>query len=97
MYLWIAGVAFAAAAIAAGARSNWPLGPLGVVATFTGLALLSNFHGGADAMAKLAKSQRPMGVDYSKSIWATTGYARFFGAFAIVIGAGMTVTALASL
>ena len=64
--------------------------PLGVCAALIGLTLLINLRGGADAVARQMRERKPLGVDYSRSVLASTGYARVFGAFFTLVGSVMT-------
>ncbi len=61
-------------------------GLLGVVAALTGLTLVSNVRGAADALAEGARSYRPMGIDYSRSIMTSPRFTRVFGAAFLVAG-----------
>jgi len=94
--LWVVGVLVAAVASFAGA-AKVELAPMGVIVVMTGLTLLTNYRGSADALAAAMKQQRPLGVDYSRSVLSTPGYARFFGGFALVVGAGFVYSAIAAI
>lgn len=83
--------AFAFVSLLTGFHPDGIFGVIGVVLTLLCLSMLLNINGSADAMAQQMKTMKPMGVDYSKSWFATAAYARFFGAFGTVIGGIMTV------
>ena len=70
------------------------LAPFPAVGLLLGLVLLLNVSGAAQAVSLLMREQRPMGVDYSKSWLASTGYMRFFGGFMALIGTGMLFAVL---
>jgi hypothetical protein len=59
----------------------------GVVVALSGLTLVTNLNGAADALAEATKSYRPLGIDYSRSVLASPRYSRLFGAVALVVGA----------
>ena len=61
-------------------------GLLGVVAALTGLTLVTNVRGAADALAEAARSYRPMGIDHSRSIMTSPRFTRMFGAALLVVG-----------
>lgn len=67
---------------------------IGIVAVLLGLCLLLDLNGSARGAANAIKESKPMGVDYSKSFFATSAYARIFGALAVVVGTGFTVASL---
>ena len=93
--LWILGV-LTAAVLVPTHHAAIATAPLGVVVVLTGLTLLTDFRGGASAMAQVMKTRRPFGIDYSKSFLATPAYGRVFGAFAVLVGSGFLYGALAS-
>lgn len=72
----------------------WGLGPLGVVATLTGLTLVSDYRGGATAMAQAARAHPPRGFAFTYPHLANRTYARIFGAVAVVAGAALVVGAV---
>lgn len=90
-------VAFAAAFVSIplgiAAVARWSFAALGVVAILLGLCLAINLNGSASAVATYLKESKPMGIDYSRTFLASTGYARFFGGFFAVVGVVFTVVA----
>ena len=73
--LWILGVLVAVIVIMTSPkRAGLAMGPFAIVVILTGLTLLTNFRGGAEAMAQAMKTRRPWGIDYSRSFLATTTY-----------------------
>jgi hypothetical protein len=64
---------------------------LGGTGALLGLTLAANVAGAADFWAELATLRRPLGIDYSKSVFTRPGVVRLFGlAFA---GVGVTFIA----
>jgi hypothetical protein len=91
--LWIA--CFLATVILLPAHhAGWGLGPLGVVAILTGLTLVSDYRGGATAMAQAMRARPPRGFTFTYPYLANRPYARVFGGLAVVAGAGLVVGAL---
>lgn len=92
---WIVGV-FVAVILGVTTENDVAIAPLGVIAILTGLTLVTNFRGGTSAMARVMKTYRPWGIDYSGSFLATTAYCRAFGALAILVGGGFLYGAVTS-
>jgi hypothetical protein len=67
------------------------MGSLGISAAVLGLVLAFNIRGSAHAYALLLKDFKPMGVDYSKSLFANPKFIRFFGAMFAFVGAWFVV------
>jgi hypothetical protein len=72
-------------------------GLLGAVAVLIGLTLVTNLNGAADALAEAAKSYRPMGIDYSRSIMTSPRFTRVFGAAFLAVGVVFVAQAVAQL
>lgn len=64
----------------------WLMAALGVTAIVLGVVLAANLRGSAVAYASLLKDYKPMGVDYSKSLFASPKFVRLFGAMFAFIG-----------
>jgi hypothetical protein len=64
----------------------WLMVALGVTAIVLGVVLAANLRGSAVAYASLLKDYKPMGVDYSKSLFASPKFVRLFGAMFAFIG-----------
>ena len=77
-----------------GAPDRAVTGPIGAGAVLLGLTLATNLNRAADTLAAAMKDYRPAGVDYSRSFMATPAYARAFGGFAVVVGAGFVLAAI---
>ncbi|WP_457963392.1 hypothetical protein M1E17_18405 [Arthrobacter sp. D1-29] len=73
--------------------ARWSFAALGIVAVLLGLCLASNLNGSASATANYLKRSKRMGIDYSRTFLASTGYARFFGGFFALVGLILTVVA----
>ncbi|MBD1543590.1 hypothetical protein G9E11_15365 [Arthrobacter sp. IA7] len=92
-YLIVFAVAFVAIPITAltgrGQMNHavlWIVAALGASAVVLGVVLATDLRGSARAYATLLKDFKPMGVDYSKSIFATPKFVRFFGAMFALVG-----------
>lgn len=64
--------------------------PLGISAVLIGLTLVSDLRGGATAVAAQMRDRKPLGIDYSRSVLASTGSVRFFGVVFALVGGAMT-------
>jgi hypothetical protein len=64
----------------------WTMGALGLSAVLLGLVLALDVRGSARAYAAMMKDSKPMGVDYSKSIFATPWFVRCFGGMFALVG-----------
>lgn len=64
----------------------WTMGALGLSAVLSGLALLFDVRGSARAYAAMMKDYKPMGVDYSKSIFSKPLFVRCFGGMFALVG-----------
>jgi hypothetical protein len=64
----------------------WTIGALGLSAVAFGLVLVFDVRGSARAYAAMMKHYKPMGVDYSKSIFAKPLFVRVFGGMFAVVG-----------
>ena len=49
---------------------------LGVVAVLVGVTIGTNLNGSADGLAEATKSSRPLGIDYSRSVFASPRFTR---------------------
>lgn len=70
---------------------------LGTVAALTGLTIVTDLNGSVGALTEAMKSYRPLGVDYSRSAFATRWFTRLFGAVMLVIGVAFVIAALSQL
>lgn len=73
--------------------ARWSFAALGLVTILLGLCLAANFNGSASAIASYLKKSKRMGIDYSRTFLASTGYARFFGGVFAVVGLILAVVA----
>jgi hypothetical protein len=64
---------------------------LGLTAIVLGAMLAADLRGSARAYALMIKDRKPMGVDYSKSIFADPTFIRLFGAMFALVGIGFLV------
>lgn len=64
----------------------WTMGALGLSAVLSGLVLLFDVRGSARAYAAMMKDYKPMGVDYSKSIFSKPLFVRCFGGMFALVG-----------
>jgi len=64
----------------------WMTGVMGAVGIGVGLILLTDMRGAAKAYAKMLKDYKPMGVDYSRSIFTRPLFIRIFGAAFMLVG-----------
>lgn len=76
-----------------GSLVPWTFGALGLAAALLGLMLAFDVRGSARAYAAMTKDYRPMGVDYSKSLFSKPLFIRFFGGMFVLIGVGFVVGA----
>jgi hypothetical protein len=67
--------------------ARWSIGSIGIVAFLIGLTVITNFRGAARGLAEGIKNYEAFGVDYSKSLMASTAFARIFGAMSVFVGA----------
>jgi hypothetical protein len=72
-------------------------GLLGVVAVLVGVTIGTNLNGGANALAEGMKSYRPLGVDYSRSLFASARFTRLFGLMMLIVGVWFIAGAVAEL
>jgi hypothetical protein len=75
-------------------HAPWGLGPLGVVAILTGLTLVSDYRGGAAAMAQAIRARPPRGFTFSYPYLANGLYVRVLGGLAVVVGAAFVAGAM---
>ena len=64
----------------------WTMGALGASAVLLGLVLVTDIRGSARAYASMLKDFKPMGVDYSKSVFAKPAFVRVFGGLFALMG-----------
>ena len=64
----------------------WTMRALGASVVVLGLVLAFDVRGSARAYAEMMKYYKPMGVDYSKSIFSKPLFIRFFGGMFALIG-----------
>jgi hypothetical protein len=64
----------------------WTMGALGLCAVSSGLVLLFDVCGSARAYAAMMKDYKPLGVDYSKSIFSKPSFVRCFGGMFALVG-----------
>jgi hypothetical protein len=69
----------------------WLMAALGLTAIVLGVVLAADLRGSAVAYASLLKDYKPMGVDYSKSVFANPKFVRLFGAMFAFIGGWFVV------
>lgn len=75
----------------AGRVTPWTMGALGASAVVLGLVLVFDVRGSARAYAAMMKDYKPMGVDYSQSIFSKPLFIRFFGGMFALVGAWFIV------
>lgn len=64
----------------------WITGVMGATGIGVGLILLTDMRGAAKAYAKMLKDYKPMGVDYSRSVFTKPLFIRIFGAAFMLVG-----------
>ena len=62
------------------------MGALGLSVVMLGLVLAFDVRGSARAYAAMMKGYKPMGVDYSQSIFSKPTFIRFFGGMFALVG-----------
>jgi hypothetical protein len=62
-----------------------------------GVTIGTNVNGSADALAEATKSYRPLGIDYSRSVFASPRFTRLFGLMMLVVGVVFVAGAVAEL
>ena len=72
-------------------------GLLGVVTVLVGVTIGTNLNDGANALAEAMKSYRPLGVDYSRSVFASPRFTRLFGLMMLIVGVWFIAAAVAEL
>jgi hypothetical protein len=72
-------------------------GLLGPVAVLVGGTIGTNLNGSANALAEAMKSYRPLGVDYSRSVFASPRFTRLFGLMMLIVGVVFLAGAVAEL
>ncbi len=92
--LWILGLAIGAIGTIALEGSGFWMLPIATVAVVFGIFLVLDLAGAARGLAATTATNRPWGVDYSRSIMAKPAFARFFGAMMIVVGVGFALGAV---
>jgi hypothetical protein len=70
------------------------LGILGAAGVLLGATLATNLAGAADFWAGLAADHRPLGIDYSKSIFRRPAFVRLFGLFFAAVGVSFIIGSL---
>jgi hypothetical protein len=64
----------------------WTTGALGLSAVLLGLALVFDVRGSARAYAVMMKDFKPLGIDYSQSVFAKPLFIRLFGGMFVLVG-----------
>jgi hypothetical protein len=64
----------------------WTMGALGLSAVLLGLVLAFDVRGSARAYASMTQDFKPLGIDYSKSIFSKPLFIRFFGGMFALMG-----------
>jgi hypothetical protein len=67
------------------------MGALGITAIVLGVTLAADVRGSARAYASMVKDYKPMGVDYSKSVFTNPEFIRIFGALFAFTGIGFVL------
>ncbi|HEY6748748.1 MAG TPA: hypothetical protein VI357_23915 [Mycobacteriales bacterium] len=73
------------------------MGVLGAVAALTGLTIATNLNGSVQGLTEAMTSYRPLGVDYSRSVFATRWFTRLFGFLMLAVGLLFVVVAVSQL
>ncbi|HKS00963.1 MAG TPA: hypothetical protein VJS86_04745 [Arthrobacter sp.] len=92
-YLVVFAIAFAGIGVLAFAPRElafgivpWLTGTMGAVGFGVGLILVLNMRGAAGAYARLISQSKPLGVDYSRSVFVRPVFIRIFGAAFMLVG-----------
>ena len=64
----------------------WTMGALGASAIILGLVLATDLRASARAYAAMLKDFKPLGVDYSNSLFAKPAFVRIFGGLFALMG-----------
>jgi hypothetical protein len=76
------------------AVAPWTMGALGLSALVLGLVLAFDVRGSARAYATLTKDFKPLGIDYSQSMFSKPLFMRFFGGMFAFVGLWFIVGAM---
>lgn len=100
-YMIVFGVAFVSVPLMALAGKEhavtvapWTMGTLGLSALVLGLVLAFDVRGSARAYAMLTKDYKPLGIDYSQSMFSKPLFLRCFGGMFAFVGLWFIVGAM---
>ena len=90
----VLGMALSFVAVMSESNERWmyAIAPAAFVAF--GLLLVLDVSGAASKYASTTAKLRPLGVDYSNSLFAKPWFARVFGAMMVLVGGGMLFAAV---